>query len=106
MYLYRAKCVQKDRFVPVVCNLPHRGHTVYCFKPQPPNINSFGGSRLSDYAPPPQSLPNAKGDLQQGADSRNIEDGADEVALCEAVMLQTQALGQDQWDGNDATKCS
>lgn len=41
------------------------------------------------------SLPNAKGNLQQSANTRDKEDGADEVALCEAVMLQTQALRQD-----------
>lgn len=32
-------------------------------------------------------LPNAKHNLQQGANTRDEEDGADEVTLCEAVML-------------------
>lgn len=40
-------------------------------------------------------LPNAKGNLQQSADTRDEEDGTDEVALCEAVMLQAQSLRQD-----------
>lgn len=50
--------------------------------------------------------PDAEGDLQQSANTRDKEDGADEVALCEAVVLQTQALRQDQRDGDDASKCS
>lgn len=41
------------------------------------------------------SLPNAEGNLQQSANARDEENGADEVALCEAVMLQTQPLRQD-----------
>lgn len=41
------------------------------------------------------SLPNAEDNLQQGANARDEEDGADEVALCEAVVLQTQPLRQD-----------
>ena len=48
--------------------------------------------------------PDSKGDLQQCADSGHKEDGADEVALSQAVVLQTQALGQDQGDGYDAPK--
>lgn len=40
-------------------------------------------------------LPNAEGNLQQSANARNKENGADEVALREAVMLQTQPLRQD-----------
>lgn len=51
-------------------------------------------------------LPNAEDDLQQGANARDEEDGADEVTLREAVMLQTQALRQDQRDGDDSSKCS
>lgn len=51
-------------------------------------------------------LPNAEDDLQQGANARDKEDGADEVTLREAVMLQTQALRQDQRDGDDSSKCS
>lgn len=39
--------------------------------------------------------PNAEGDLQQSAKARDEEDGADEVALREAVVLQTQPLRQD-----------
>lgn len=41
------------------------------------------------------SLPDAKGNLQQGANARDKEDGADELALCEAVVLQAQPLRQD-----------
>lgn len=41
------------------------------------------------------SLPNAEGNLQQSANTRDEEDGTDEVALCEAIMLQTQPLRQD-----------
>lgn len=52
------------------------------------------------------SLPNAKDYLQQSADPRNQEDCTDEMALCEAIVLQTQSLGQNQRDGNDASKCS
>lgn len=52
------------------------------------------------------SSPDAEDDLQQGADARDEEDGADEVALREAVVLQTQALRQDQRDGDDSSKCS
>lgn len=52
------------------------------------------------------SLPNAKDYLQQSADPRNQEDCTDEMALCEAIMLQTQSLGQNQGDGNDTSKCS
>lgn len=48
--------------------------------------------------------PDAKDDLQQGANTRDKEDGADEVALREAIMLQAQALRQDQRDGNDPSK--
>lgn len=39
--------------------------------------------------------PNAEGDLQQSAKAGDEEDGADEVALREAVVLQTQPLRQD-----------
>lgn len=48
--------------------------------------------------------PDAKDDLQQGANAGDEEDGADEVALREAVVLQAQALRQDQRDGNDPSK--
>lgn len=48
--------------------------------------------------------PDAKDDLQQGADTGDEEDGADEVALREAVVLQAQTLGQDQRNGNDSSK--
>ncbi len=41
------------------------------------------------------SLPYAEGNLQQSANTRDEKDGTDEVALREAVMLQTQALRQD-----------
>lgn len=51
-------------------------------------------------------LPYAEDDLQQSANARDEEDGADEVTLREAVMLQTQALRQDQRDGDDSSKCS
>lgn len=40
-------------------------------------------------------LPDAEGDLQQSANARDEEDGADEVTLCEGVMLQAQTLRQD-----------
>lgn len=51
-------------------------------------------------------LPNAEGDLQQSANTRDEEYGADEVALCEGVVLQTQPLRQDQRDGEDASERS
>lgn len=39
--------------------------------------------------------PNAENNLQQSANARDEEDGADEVALREAIVLQTQPLRQD-----------
>lgn len=51
-------------------------------------------------------LPYAEDNLQQGANTRDEEDGADEVTLCEAVMLQTKPLRQDQRNGDDTSKCS
>lgn len=41
-------------------------------------------------------LPDSKKYLQESTDARDEEHGADEVALGEGVMLQTQALGQDE----------
>lgn len=41
------------------------------------------------------SLPNAEDNLQQSANTRDEENGTDEVTLCEAIMLQTQPLRQD-----------
>lgn len=55
---------------------------------------------------PVTSLPYADNNLQQGANTRDEKDGADEVTLCEAIMLQTKPLGQDQRNGNNTSKCS
>lgn len=52
----------------------------------------------------PCHSPDAKDDLQQGANTRDEEDGADEVALREAVVLQAKALGQDERNGNDPSE--
>ena len=41
------------------------------------------------------ALPDAEGNLQQSANTGDEEDGADEVALCDAIKLQTQPLRQD-----------
>lgn len=41
-------------------------------------------------------LPDSKKHLQESADARDEEHGADEVALGEGVVLQTQVLGQDE----------
>lgn len=48
--------------------------------------------------------PGAYRRLQQRADSRHKEDGGDELALGAVVVPDAQRLGQDQWDGNDASK--
>lgn len=48
-------------------------------------------------------LPDSKEDLQQGANARDKEDGADQVALGEQVMLEAKLSGKDQWDGYDTS---
>lgn len=45
--------------------------------------------------------PDPEEDLEQRADPRDKEDGADEVTLGQAVMLQAQPLGQNQGYGDD-----
>lgn len=46
-------------------------------------------------------LPDSKKHLQESADAGDEEHGADEVALGEGVLLQTQALGQDERHGHE-----
>lgn len=48
-------------------------------------------------------LPDSKEDLQQGANARDKEDGADQVALGEQVMLEAKLSGKDQWDGYETS---
>lgn len=48
-------------------------------------------------------LPDSKEDLQQGANARDKEDGADQVALGEQVVLEAKLSGEDQWDGYETS---
>lgn len=40
--------------------------------------------------------------MQEGADARDEENGADEVALGQRVMLQAEVLGQDERHSHEA----
>lgn len=51
------------------------------------------------------SWPDSKGDLQHGANPRNKENSVDEATLGQAVMLETQALWENERDGEDGPKC-
>lgn len=46
--------------------------------------------------------PRSKGCLQHGAESRNKENGGDELTFGHVVVLDAERLSQDERDGNDA----
>lgn len=60
-------------------------------------------SPYSSQKPHPRS-PGAYRRLQQRAEPRHEEDGRDELALGAVVVPDAERLGQDQRDGDDATK--
>lgn len=48
--------------------------------------------------------PGAEDGLQQRAQARHKENGGDELALGNVVVLDAERLGQDEGDRNDATE--
>lgn len=51
-----------------------------------------------------RTLPRPEGRLQQRAQSRDEEYGGDELTFGHVVVLDAERLGQDERDGDDATK--